>query len=56
MLFKTLATLRTDAQLFTDVDELEWRGATPEFSDWAKRIEDSRLLPRVDAITAKRAS
>jgi 5'-3' exonuclease len=56
ILFKTLATLRTDAQLFTDVDELEWRGPAPEFPDWAKRIEDPRLLPRVEAITAKRAS
>lgn len=26
LLFKNLATLRTDANLFTDVDELEWRG------------------------------
>src|SRR5687768_15924 len=56
VLFKTLATLRTDAPLFTDVDELEWRGTTPEFPDWAKRIEDARLLPRVEAIAAKRAS
>ena len=56
VLFKTLATLRTDAQLLTDVDELEWRGTTPEFPDWAKRIEDARLLPRVEAIAAKRAS
>src|ERR1051325_8948794 len=27
LLFKRLATLRTDAPLFRDVDELEWRGA-----------------------------
>jgi len=29
LLFKDLATLRTDAPLFEDVDELRWRGATP---------------------------
>ena len=32
LLFKRLATLRTDAALFTDVDELYWRGPTPEHS------------------------
>src|SRR6516162_4463402 len=31
LLFKTLATLRTDAPLFGDVDELRWRGATDGF-------------------------
>src|SRR5881296_1843431 len=29
LLFKKLATLRTDAPLFADVDELQWRGPTP---------------------------
>src|SRR5919197_1187065 len=28
LLFKNLATLRTDAPLFRNLDELEWRGAT----------------------------
>ena len=31
LLFKDLATLRTDAPLFRDVDELRWRGRTSEF-------------------------
>src|SRR5207253_2190683 len=31
LLFKKLATLRTDAPLFADVDELEWRGPTAAF-------------------------
>jgi 5'-3' exonuclease len=53
VLFKTLATLRTDAPLFANVDELEWRGVAPDFSDWAKRIEDPRLLRRVEAIVSK---
>ena len=56
ILFKTLATLRTDALLFDNVDELEWRGTTPAFADWATRIADPRLLPRVEAVMAKRAS
>jgi 5'-3' exonuclease len=46
LLFKTLATLRTDAPLFADVDELEWKGPTPAFEEWAARIDDKRLLAR----------
>ncbi len=44
--FKDLATLRTDAPLFQDVAELQWRGPTPEFAAWAERIGDDRLLKR----------
>jgi 5'-3' exonuclease len=46
LLFKDLATLRTDAPLFTDADELHWPGPTPAFADFAKRIGDARLLER----------
>jgi 5'-3' exonuclease len=46
LLFKTLATLRTDAQLFTDVDELQWQGPTERFSTCCARIGDPRLLVR----------
>jgi 5'-3' exonuclease len=53
LLFKTLATLRTDALLFADVHELEWRGPTPAFTEWAQQIADSRLLARcVKAVAA----
>ncbi len=31
LLFRTLATLRTDIPLFEDVDQLRWNGATPAF-------------------------
>ncbi len=44
--FKDLATLRTDAPLFRDVAELQWRGPTPAFAAWAERIGDARLLQR----------
>ena len=47
LLFKDLATLRTDAPLFEDVDELEWRGATPEFAAVAEKIGSARLQARV---------
>ena len=46
LLFKKLATLRTDARLFGDVEELRWRGPTPAFSELAARLGDARLLPR----------
>ena len=53
LLFKKLATLRTDARLFRSVDELRWRGPTPGFSSWAERMEAPRLLER--ALKAQRA-
>src|SRR5437660_3461450 len=46
VLFKTLATLRTDAPLFQDVDELRWRGPTHAFAAWTERVGDARLLER----------
>ena len=46
LLFKRLATLRTNAPLFRDVDELRWRGPTPAFAAWAKRMQSPRLLER----------
>jgi len=47
LLFKDLATLRTDAPLFEDVDELCWRGATPDFAQVAEKIGSARLAARV---------
>jgi len=46
LLFKTLATLRTDAPLFHDVDELRWRGPTGAFAAWTDRLGDPRLWER----------
>ncbi len=46
LLFKNLATLRTDARLFDDVDELRWRGPTPAFPAFVERVGDARLLER----------
>jgi 5'-3' exonuclease len=47
MLFKTLATLRSDAPLFRDVDELRWRGPQPSWPAIAGKIGDERLTKRV---------
>jgi len=46
LLFKNLATLRTDAELFRDVDELRWRGPRSAFAAWTQRMEAPRLLER----------
>ncbi|HSD10947.1 MAG TPA: 5'-3' exonuclease H3TH domain-containing protein [Candidatus Binatia bacterium] len=46
LLFKNLATLRTDARLFDDVDELRWRGPTSDFPASVERLGDNRLLER----------
>ena len=46
LLFKDLATLRTDAPLFDDVDELRWLGPTPDFENQAARLGDDRLVER----------
>jgi len=47
LLFKDLATLRIDAPLFEDVEELRWRGPTADFAAYAEKIENARLLQRV---------
>jgi 5'-3' exonuclease len=54
LLFKRLATLRTDAAVFADVDEMKWKGPTAGFADWATRIDDKRLAARADAALGKR--
>jgi len=46
LLFKNLATLRTDAALFNDVDELKWRGPKPSFQVWTERMQAPALLKR----------
>lgn len=51
LLFKDLATLRTDAPLFRDVDELRWQGPTPAFAAWTERLGDARLLERCQRIS-----
>ena len=56
LLFKQLATLRTDAPLFSDVDELRWRGPTPEFPALAARIGEPRLVERCEKVRLAQAT
>jgi len=46
LLFKELATLRTDAPLFDDVDVLAWSGPGDAFAEWAQRIDAPKLVER----------
>jgi 5'-3' exonuclease len=42
LLFRTLATLRTDLPLFENVDQLRWKGPTPAFDKIAARLDAAR--------------
>jgi 5'-3' exonuclease len=42
LLFRTLATLRTDLALFEDVEQLRWDGPTPGFTDLASRFDAAK--------------
>jgi 5'-3' exonuclease len=50
LLFRTLATLRTDIPLFDNVDQLRWKGPTAGFDEMAKQLDaaiaGSRQFPR----------
>jgi 5'-3' exonuclease len=50
LLFKDLATLRTDAPLFTDVDALRWRGPMASFAKRAEELGSPRLAARCEAL------
>jgi len=46
MLFRTLATLRTDVPVFASVDELRWHGPLPEFEGVVQHLRVSGLWDR----------
>ena len=46
LLFRTLATLRTDIALFEDVDQLHWQGPTEAFAALAGRLDAARTEAR----------
>src|SRR4029079_15764825 len=53
LLFKRLASLRTDAPLFDAVEELKWQGPGSTFASFTKKIGEPRLLDRANALAAK---
>jgi 5'-3' exonuclease len=56
LLFKDLATLRTNAPLFKKVDELRWKGPTASFAAVAEKIGDARLATRVGNYVRNRSN
>ena len=46
LLFRQLATLRTDIKLFDDVEQLRWNGPTPGFDQVAARLDRARTEKR----------
>jgi 5'-3' exonuclease len=51
LLFKSLATLRTDARLFSNVEELRWTGLGAEFEGWCGRNGGERVLERAKKLS-----
>lgn len=54
LLFKKLATLHTDAPLFTDVEAIRWHGVTDAFARLAEQIGAPGLITRIAKLTAMR--
>ncbi len=46
LLFKDIATLRAETELFANVDELRWRGPEPAFAAVVEQLADRRLVAR----------
>ena len=53
LLFKRLATLRADAPLFSNIDELRWCGPTDGFTNFIATVGEASLLHRCMAAANK---
>ena len=47
LLFRKLATLREDVEVFEGVEELRWKGVGSTFGDWCKRLKMNPRIPVV---------
>ena len=56
LLFRTLATLRTDIALFDHVDQLRWNGPTPVFTTLAARLDAARTETRPSVVRRSRTA
>lgn len=55
LLFRKLATLRIDAPVFDNVDELQWHGPKPAFEQFCARLKAPDLFRRASAAAVKHA-
>jgi 5'-3' exonuclease len=53
LLFRTLATLRLDAPVFREVEELRWKGPRPDFEEYCRRMKAGELPGRAKAARSK---
>jgi 5'-3' exonuclease len=56
LLFKKLATLRTDANLFSSVDALQWLGPREDFAETARHLGSEPLIARAERAKHRCAS
>lgn len=56
LLFRQLATLRTDANVFSNVDELSWEGPRSDFPDVCDELKATNLAGRAKGLAAIRRS
>jgi 5'-3' exonuclease len=54
LLFKDLATLRADAPLFDNVDQIRWNGPEPSFQTIAEKVGDARLATRLQKLQKRK--
>ncbi len=50
LLFRTLARLRSDVDLFANVDELRWRGPRPGFADFCAKLGAADMAERAQRL------
>ena len=55
LLFKDLATLRTNAAIPAGVDQIRWREPAGRFAQWTERLGAPKLTARVLAVLAQRS-
>lgn len=53
VLFRTLATLRTDVPVFESIEDLRWRGPRPSFESVCARLKSADLVRRAAALREK---
>jgi 5'-3' exonuclease len=56
LLFKDLATLRTDADVFAAVKDLRWRQPREEFAAFCERNDAPQLMERANALAKVRST
>jgi 5'-3' exonuclease len=51
LLFRTLATLRSDVPVFETIDDLQWKGPAPQFEAYCDRLQNAALHTRARALS-----